>query len=127
MDILKQLEGKINGALETFDRVIINGYIQPLHSFRLFLFYLIQKNVLLKDFDSFARRQTDPLCPHIESYIKEQGCSLTYLASGQDDKGGLARRSFENSPDRTGLICAFSVVEPCKAMTVKPNRSSKKT
>ena len=45
MDILKQFGGKINGTLETFDRIIINGYIQPLHSFRLFLYYLIQKNI----------------------------------------------------------------------------------
>ena len=126
MDILKQFEGKINGTLETFDRVIINGYIKPLHSSRLFLFYLIQKNVLLKDFDSFARAQADSLCSHIESYIDGQGCPLTYLASGQEDKGELARKSFEKTPDRTGLVCAFSVVEPCKTMTVKPNRSSKK-
>ena len=58
MNILKQFEGKINGTLETFGHVIINGYIQCLHSFRLFLYYLIQKNVLLKDFDTFARGQT---------------------------------------------------------------------
>ena len=48
MDILKQFEGKINGTLETFDRIIINGYLQQLHSFRLFLYYLIQKKILLK-------------------------------------------------------------------------------
>ena len=41
MDILKQFDGKINGTLETFDRVIINGYIQPLQNYRLFLYYLI--------------------------------------------------------------------------------------
>ena len=126
MDILKQFDGKINGVLETFDRVIINGYIQPLHSFRLFLYYLIQKNVLLKDFDSFARVQTDSLCTYIENYINDQGCVLTYLNPGQTDKGELAKQSLKQFPDKTGLICAFSVVEPCKTMTVKPNRSSKK-
>lgn len=71
MNILKQLDGKINGILETFDRLIINGYLQHLHSFRLFLYYLIQKNVLLKDFDSFAKKQTDTLCSHIEAYIRD--------------------------------------------------------
>ena len=76
MDILKQFEGKINGTLETFDRIIINGYLQRLHSFRLFLYYLIQKEVLLKDFNSFAVQQTDILCNHIETYIRGQGCTL---------------------------------------------------
>lgn len=126
MDILKQFKEKINGTLETFDRIIINGYLQPLHSFRLFLYYLIQKGVLLKDFDSFATQQTDTLCNHIETYIREQGCGLTYLSSGKTDKGELARQCQEQSPDRTGLICAFSVVELCKTMTVKPNRATKK-
>lgn len=64
MDILKQFEGKINSTLETFGRLMFNSYLQQLHNFRLFLYYLIQKNVLLKDFDSFAKKQTDTLCSH---------------------------------------------------------------
>lgn len=126
MDILKQFNGKINGVLETFDRVIINGYIQPFHNFRLFLYYLIQKNVLLKDFDSFARQQTDTLCSHIETYIRNNDSPLTYLNSGQIDKGELARRVYLEKPDKEGLVCAFSAVEPCKTITVKPNRETKK-
>ena len=126
MDILNRFDGKINGVLETFDRVIINGYIQPLHNFRLFLYYLIQKDILLKDFDSFARRQTDALCSHIQSYVQENGCTLTYLNSGQIDKGSLARQAFLQNPEKQGLICAFSVIELCKAMTVKSNKDSQK-
>lgn len=125
MDILKLFEGKINGTLETFDRMIINGYLRQLHSFRLFLYYLIQKNILLKDFQSFATKQTADLCHHIESYIQEQDCPLTYLNSGQTDKGELARQCFEKSPEKTGLVCAFSAVELCKTMTVAPNRLTK--
>lgn len=63
MDILKQFEGKINSTLETFGRVMINSYLQQLHNFRLFLYYLIQKNVLLKDFDSFAKSRQTPFVP----------------------------------------------------------------
>ena len=126
MDILKQFDGKINGVLETFDRIIINGYIQPFHNFRLFLYYLIQKNVLLKDFDSFAKQQTDTLCSHIEAYIRDNDSPFTYLISGQMDKGELARQAYLENPDKEGLICAFSAVEPCKIITVKPNRESKK-
>ncbi|RKI37570.1 hypothetical protein D7V86_22695 [bacterium D16-51] len=59
MDILKQFEGKINGTFETFDH-IINGYLQQLHNFRLFLYYLIQKNVLPKDFNPFAANRQIP-------------------------------------------------------------------
>lgn len=126
MDILNRFDGKINGVLETFDRVIINGYIQPLHNFRLFLYYLIQKDILLKDFDSFARQQTLTLCSHIDSYVQQNGCPLTYLSSGQTDKSSLARQVFLQDPHKEGLICAFSAVEPCKVITVKANRDSQK-
>ena len=126
MDILKQFDGKINGTLETFDRVIINGYIQPPQNYRLFLYYLIQKNVLLKDFDAFAKQQTDTLCSHIDSYIRENNAPLTYLTSGLTDKGELARQFFRECPGKIGLVCAFSVVEPCRTITVKPNHESKK-
>ena len=126
MDILNRFNGKINGVLETFDRVIINGYIQPFQNPRLFLYYLIQKDILLKDFDSFAKQQTDTLCSHIESFVRENNCPLMYLNSGQIDKGESARRIFLERPDREGLICAFSAVELCKTMTVKPNRETKK-
>ena len=48
MDILKQFEEKINGTLETFDRIIINGYFQQLHSFRLFLIISFRKRFCSK-------------------------------------------------------------------------------
>lgn len=126
MDILNQFAEKINGVLETFDRLIINGYIQPFHNPRLFLYYLIQKGVPLKDFQSFATQQTDTLCSYIESYIQDNDASLTYLNSGQVDKGALAQQSYLQDPDKEGLVCAFSVVEPCKTMTVRPNHETKK-
>ena len=62
MNIIKQNEQKINGVLETFDRMIINGYIFALQSPRLFLYYLIQNDVKFTEFSTFAEEQTDSLC-----------------------------------------------------------------
>ena len=50
MNIIKQNEEKINGILETFDRMIINGYLLNLCNYRQFLYYLIQNDIQLKDF-----------------------------------------------------------------------------
>ena len=49
MNILEQNKEKINGILETFDRMIINGYILQLCNYRQFLYYLIQNDIKLKD------------------------------------------------------------------------------
>lgn len=126
MNIIKQNEEKINGVLQTFDRMIINGYLLNLCNYRQFLYYLIQNNVQLKDFNKFALQQTDSLCTNIDEYIKENNVELKYLSSGKISKDDLAREDFEKSNNKIGLISAFSVVEICNTMTVAPNRATQK-
>ncbi len=125
MNIIQQNEGKINGILETFDRMIINGYLLNLCNYRQFLYYLIQNNIQLKDFNKFALEQTESLCSYIEEYIKKNNVELKYLNSGKINKDELAKAEFENN-NKIGLISAFSVVEICNTMTVAPNRATQK-
>ena len=124
MNIIEHNNEKINGVFETFDRMIVNGYILQLCNYQQFLYYLIQNNVMLKDFNTFASGQTDLLCRHIESYIKENGVTLKYLNSGKIDKNETAREEFAVNPLKTGLIAAFSTVELCNNITVKPNKTN---
>jgi hypothetical protein len=126
MNIIKKYEEKINGVLETFDRMIINGYILQLCNYRQFQFYLIQNNVKLVDFNKFAQEQTESLCGHIDKYISGNDVKLQYLVSGKLDKNELARKTFSEHPNREGLIAAFTAVELCNTMTVRPNKETKK-
>ena len=82
INIIEQNKEKINGILETFDRMIINGYLLNLCNYRHFLYYLIQNNIQLKDFDKFALEQTNDLCNHIDNYINENNIQTIYLNSG---------------------------------------------
>ena len=107
MDILKQFDGKINGTLKLLTGLLLMAISSHLQNYRLFLYYLIQKNVLLKDFDAFAKQQTDSLCSHIDSYIRENNAPLTYLTSGLTDKGELARQFFRECPGKIGLVMRF--------------------
>ena len=126
MNIIEECAEKINGVLETFDRMIINGYILQLCNYRQFLFYLIQNNIKLVDFKEFAQEQTKLLCDHIENYVKGNGINIQYLPSGKCDKRELALEEMKSATTKSGLIAAFSVVESCNTMTVVPNRETKK-
>jgi hypothetical protein len=126
MNIIEKFDDKINGVLETFDRMLINGYFSHLFGYDKFLYYLIENGVMLKDFKAFANEQTALLCTHIDGYIKENGVELQYLASGNINKDEVARREFVKDMSKTGLIAAFSAVELCKTMTVRPNNETKK-
>lgn len=124
MNILEQNKEKINGILETFDRMIINGYILQLCNYRQFLYYLIQNNIKLKDFDKFALSQTESLCNHINEYIKENNCETIYLNSGKIDKSEIVENELNKNSKQLGLITALSTVEICNTMTVKPNHET---
>ena len=126
MNIIEQNKNKINGILETFDRMIINGYLLNLCNYRHFLFYLIQNNIKLKDFDKFALEQTSQLCNHIDNYIKENNVETIYLNSGKIDKNEIVMNELNKHPNKIGLITALSVVEVCNTMTVKPNYETEK-
>ena len=110
MNIIEQNKEKINGILETFDRMIINGYILQLCNYRQFLYYLIQNNIKLKDFDEFALQQTESLCNHIDNYIKENNCKTIYLNSGKIDKNEIVVNELNKNPNKTGLITALNIV-----------------
>ena len=126
MNILKQYADKINGIFGTFDRMIINGYLMNLANYNQFSYYLHMNNVLLKDFDKFAETQTKSLCEHIEKYVKDNNCEISYLSSGKINKDEIARKEFDSNPNKNGLIACLATVEICNTMTVKPNHDTKK-
>ena len=124
MNIIEQNKEKINGILETFDRMIINGYILQLCNYRQFLYYLIQNNIKLKDFDKFALSQTEILCDYIDKYIKKNNCETIYLNSGKIDKNEIVMNELDKNNNKVGLITALSTVEICNTMTVKSNKKT---
>lgn len=106
--------------------MIINGYLLNLCNYRQFLYYLIENNIKLVDFDKFALKETNDLCNYIDNYIKENNVETIYLNSGKIDKNEIVMAELEKNPDKTGLITALSAVEICNTMTVKPNKETQK-
>lgn len=86
MKILSVYSDKINGVLSSFDRIIINGYLLNLQNSRQFLYYLIQNNVQLVDFASFAQKKTKALCDHIEQFTLDNNAELHCLYSSKTSK-----------------------------------------
>lgn len=126
MNIIEQNKGKVNGILETFDRMIINGYLLNLCNYRHFLYYLIKNNIKLVDFDKFALKETETLCNHIDNYIKENGVKNIYLNSGKINKNEIVMNELEKNPNKIGLLSVLSAVEICNTMTVRPNHETQK-
>lgn len=126
MNIIEKYEEKIKGQLSGFDRIIINGYQRQLNNSRQFLFYMIENNCKLVDFNKFAEEHTKSLCDYIDNLIETQNRPREYVMSSHVNKDEIARKLYAESPVDYGLVCAISSMEVCDTMTVKGNKQTQK-
>ena len=125
-NFLKTYHEKITGILHGFDRIIIHGHIQSFFINNNFNHFLYEENTLHKDFKEYAQQKTEQIISHIKNIISDSGCYSQYLFSSGCDKDQIAKKVMKDNPDKEGLICILSVVEPCSVLTVKYNKISKK-
>lgn len=126
MNIIEKYNEKIKGVLTGFDRIIINGHSRQLNNCRQFLYYMIQNNCNLVDFNKFAEEHTSFLCTHIEKIVKEQNRPIEFIMSSKVSKDEIARKIFNDNPIEEGLVCCISAMEVCDTMTVKGNKKTEK-
>lgn len=116
----------IVGALNGFDRLCIRGTARRISSIQGLMSYLQYHKILLKDFGGWARGVTGRIRAASEEVAQRFGRPVEYLRSSSVDKEALARSIAARDGIDAGLICLFSVVEPCLTFDVRGNRSSKK-
>jgi hypothetical protein len=116
---------KIKGVLNGFDRIRFRGTLRWLANTRGMMNWLWHRQVLLKDFKSFALSLTDHLRKESEQIAETAGCPMPYLHSSSVSKEERAQQIARNRGVREGLVCVFRCVEPCRTFEVGPNRSKK--
>lgn len=121
----------VTGTLSTFDRLIFKGHLLKFFPNGAFARFLSQQNVLLKDFGAYVQTTTDTLKAHIEKLAATANRPLIYLEKPATARKGTAKEAQARAIAArdgitTGLICVFSVVEPCRAFGIRRNRASHK-
>lgn len=114
--ILEQYEDKINGTFSFFDRMIFKGHIRQFFSPSGKKHFLSERNILLKDFSSYANQVTNDIVSHVEAMAASECRPLIYLTSSQIPKEQTARKVLIENPVTEGLICILSVVEGCQTL-----------
>ena len=85
-NILKQYSEKIKGTFSFFDRLIINGYINPLMNEHSRVGALYQLGILYKDYKNYFSAVTDSIKERIEHSAEELGCPIIYLHPQKKEK-----------------------------------------
>jgi hypothetical protein len=111
-DFVARHQDKILGTLTCFDRLIFRGHL-PLRYSQAVEDFLYRKGILFKDLKAFLVQQADRLKEHAQTMAERAGRPYRYL-QGPIDKQKLARAIADSDGIEEGLVCVFSLLEPCR-------------
>ena len=106
----------IRGVLSCFDRVLFRGYV-PLMSGYGMAEFLQRKQIQRRTLKSFLLSQAERVKKHALSMATEAQRPHQYL-TGPTRKEDLARQIAERDGITEGLVCVFSVLEPCRTFSL---------
>jgi hypothetical protein len=119
------------GTISTFDRMIFKGHLTGLWPKRAFEVFLSYQGVLLKDFGAYVQMVSDEVKAHAQALAAKGGRPFTYLQGATTKRAGqskeeLARSIAECDGITEGLVCVFSVLEPCRSFAIQSNREMRR-
>ena len=109
-------EKSIRGVRSCFDRVLFRGYV-PLMSGYAMAEFLQRQQVRRHTLKAFLLRQAERVTRHARALVTESQRPYQYL-TGPTRKDDLARQIAERDGMSEGLICVFSVLEPCRTFSL---------
>jgi len=107
----------IEGTLSCFDRLIFRGYL-PFFSGYAMAAFLQAQHVHRWDLKQFVIEQAERLKTHARRMADAAGRPCEYLP-GASDKDELARAMAKRDGIEQGLVCIYSVVEPCRTFSLR--------
>jgi hypothetical protein len=119
-------QDRIAGILAGFDRMLFRGTLRSISYPKGAEIWLSSRHVLLKDFASYAQALTERVKAHATAVAAEAGRPVEYLESSRVSKEDRARAIQQRDGITTGLICVLSCVEPCRAVTVRSDRATRR-
>jgi hypothetical protein len=119
-------DDRIVGILTGFDRMLFRGTLRSISYPKGAEIWLSSRHVLLKDFATFAADLTARLKAHATQLATDAQRPVEYLESSRISKEERARTLQQRDGIAEGLIAIFSCVEPCRAVTVRSNRATRR-
>ncbi|MBI4445716.1 MAG: hypothetical protein HY645_07370 [Acidobacteria bacterium] len=123
---IQRFEDKITGVLSGFDRLVVRGTLRRIVSVEGMKDLLWYKQILLKQFGSWAERLTEQLKEVSCQVAKDQNRPVVYVRSADTDKDELARQIAAGDGITKGLVAILTCVEPCMSFEIYRNKDKKK-
>jgi hypothetical protein len=123
---MTRYQDRIAGILAGFDRMLFRGTLRSISYPKGAEIWLSSRHVLLKDFATYAQELTERVKAHATQVAAEARRPVEYLESSRVSKEDRARAIQQRDGIAEGLICVLSCVEPCRAVTVRSDRATRR-
>jgi hypothetical protein len=114
---VRKHEKKINAALGCFDRMLFRGYL-PIQSGWAMAQFLNQNQISFRNLKDFLLENASRINEYGKTMAAKLGRPFQYLTT-PTRKEDLARKMAENEGIERGLVCIFSVLEPCRTFSFR--------
>src|SRR5206468_4212548 len=114
-EFIRKYEDRIHGALSFFDRMLFRGYLPIMSGWAMAGFL----DRLHQDFSSlkpFLLANSERVKNHAIALAQKHGRPFRYLASNIK-KEEAARELAQRDGIQHGLVCIFSILEPCRTFS----------
>ena len=118
MDLfVRKHQKKIKGTLSCFDRVLFRGYL-PIQSGWTMAEFLTRNQISFRRLKNFLTENAEKINQHSKAMAANLGRPFQYL-NAPTRKEDLARKMAEKEGIKRGLVCVYSVLEPCRTFSFK--------
>lgn len=105
-------QGKVQGVLSCFDRVIFRGYL-PLSYPKGLDGFLYRQQVPLKDFKDYAPKIAERVKAHVKGLVEKAGAPFRHLPR-KEPMEQQARRIAQDKDIKEGIVCGYAQLETCR-------------
>jgi hypothetical protein len=109
---IQRFADKITGVLSGYDRLVLRGSLLTIVFPEGMKRVLRLKNILLKDFGSWAQGMSEQLKQACCQAARNQNRPIVYLKTASVDKEEVARKIAAQDGIQTGLVAILTCVEP---------------
>jgi hypothetical protein len=117
---------KLLGVISGFDRLVLKGTLRSLCYPAGMMGFLLEKEVLLKDFGPYVQEVSEQLKEASQQEAGRLGRTNRYLGCSQTRKEPIARAIAQKEGIEEGLICLLRTVEPCISYDIYRNREQQR-
>jgi hypothetical protein len=118
---------QIAGVLGCWDRMLIFGTLPKICYAEGMTSYLYEKQVRIFDYPKFAEPFRNQLRENAERLATESGIEIEFIRKRNVRKEDRVKAILAQRGEQPGLVCIFSVMEPCSTYKPWHNKQTGKT